>query len=172
MNFSQDIIVYLGIGGNIEPVLPRLKEALHLLSMNTHVSQLKISQFYCTSPFQMHSPHWFINTVCSFSTTLSPNDVFKMTQAIEIEFGKTPKEKNHDRNIDIDILFYGSQFYKDHELEIPHPRWKERLFVLKPLADLTQEITLRHHGKTIRYLISDFIEPLEKQSSQIISLIK
>jgi len=164
-------LVYLGIGGNLGSVLPRLKDALHALSMQPAVSQLTISRFYRSAPFQMSSQHWFINAVCSFLTSLSPTEVFKMTQAIEKEFGKTLQEKNQDRNIDIDFLFYGTHFYKDHELEIPHPRWRERLFVLKPLADLTSEIILRHHGKTIRYYIPDFIHPLADHSCQIISLI-
>ena len=47
---------------------------------------------------------------------------------------------NGPRTIDIDILLYGSVIMKTDELEIPHPRYRERRFTLAPLAELEPPI--------------------------------
>ena len=50
---------------------------------------------------------------------------------------------NGPRTIDIDILLYGSAIVKSEELEIPHPRYRERRFVLAPLAELQPTCAIR-----------------------------
>jgi 2-amino-4-hydroxy-6-hydroxymethyldihydropteridine diphosphokinase len=163
---------YLGLGGNIGEVLPRLQLALHLLTHQTSITHLKISHFYHTAPFQVDSPFWFINAVCSFQTSLKPVEIFHLTQHIEFQLGKVPKSKNSSRPIDIDLLFYGDQIYQTKDLEIPHPRWKERLFVLVPLADLTPEIIIRKERNVEHYVLQDLIQPLRAQSSQDFYLLE
>ena len=148
--------VYLGLGGNQGDVLSRLKQALTMLSNTPLVSDLKISHFYQTAPIQVDNPGWFVNAVCSFWTPMTLQEVFKMTQLIEIQLGKVKKPKSGDRPIDIDILFYGIEICNESGLEIPHPRWKERLFVLIPLADLTNEIFLQMENGLIRHLVLGF----------------
>lgn len=164
--------IYLSLGGNEGQVLLCLKQALALLSSQPAVANFKFSHFYHTAPLQVDSPHWFVNAVCSFQTLMTPHAIFKMTQAIEIQFGKTPKPKHASRPIDIDFLFYGDQIWEEDELEIPHPRWKERLFVLMPLADLTPEVIFQGKGGIERYLLRDLIQPLLTQSSQMIYLLE
>lgn len=165
--------VYLGLGGNLGNALFRLQLAFSLLhSKKDSVSQLKISHYYRTAPQYYESPHWYVNAACSFWTSLSLQEVFDMTKTIESQLGKVNKAKNADRPIDIDLLFYGKEFCRDPELEIPHPRWKERLFVLVPLADLIDEIHLEEGNLVERYLIKDLIQPLMENSGQSISLLE
>ena len=165
--------VYLSLGGNIGNAFLCLKQALALLSFEQHaIASLKISHFYQTSPLQVESLNWFVNAACSFSTNLSIQEIFKLTQNIEKQLGKIEKPKNADRPIDIDILFYGNHFYRNHELDIPHPRWKERLFVLIPLLDLTGEIFLQGERDVEHYLLPDLIQSLLLESNQTVSLLE
>ncbi len=168
----RNSMVYLSLGGNEGDVLSSLQQALTLLSLEKEIFLLKYSHFYRTAPIHTNSLCWFVNAVCSFQTSLSPNEVFKITQAIEKLLGKVPKPKNASRPIDIDILFYGDQTLQERELEIPHPRWKERLFVLIPLADLTKKILIRQLTNSKCYLLEDLIHPLLKQSTQEIYLLE
>ena len=148
---TQD--VYLSLGGNEDHSLILLQKAFAFLSTQQTVSNLKISHYYLTEPLEVDSARWFVNAACAFSTHLSCDAVFDMTCAIEKQLGKVPKSKKGDRPIDIDLLFYGQHLYKDQELEIPHPRWKERLFVLMPLADLTKDIFLHNEEGLEHYCV-------------------
>jgi 2-amino-4-hydroxy-6-hydroxymethyldihydropteridine diphosphokinase len=164
--------VYLSLGGNEGKVFQNLQKALSLLSAESAIGSLKVSRFYQTAPLNVKSPHWFINAVCSFQTALSLNALFKITQAIEIRLGKVPKPKDAPRPIDIDLLFYGDQYLREGGLEIPHPRWKERLFVLVPLVELTPEIILQSPLGIERYVLNDLIQPLLANPLQAISLLE
>lgn len=164
--------VFLSLGGNQKNPLVTIKTVLTLLASNDKISQVRFSHFYRTQPIEMVSPHWFVNAACSFWTTLGLAEVFQITQAIERQLGKMPKPKNHDRPIDIDVLFYGTQIHEDDQLKIPHPRWQERLFVLQPLADLTKEIILQDNQGVIHYFLEKMIHSLQTHEQQTISLLE
>lgn len=168
----NDSSVFLSLGGNEGNVLDRLKKALTLLSTSQEIFSLRHSHFYSTVPFQMSSPVNFVNSVCYFQTKLSPQEIFNLTQKIEVQLGKVNKPKNASRPIDIDLLFYDHLVSKSSHLEIPHPRWKERLFVLVPLADLTGEILLNEKNGCERYVIQALMQPLSKQSPLAVSLLE
>src|SRR5205814_6337226 len=102
----------------------------------------QVSKLYLTSPVsEIPQPH-YTNAACVFQTSLSAHQLFPALQTIEQKHGKTPKAKNAPRVIDIDLLFFGHESYQEEHLQIPHPRWRERLFVLVPLVDLTDHISL------------------------------
>lgn len=168
----QKTTVYLGLGGNEGQVLSSLKQALILLSHQKKIYHLKCSHFYRTAPHEVNSSLWFVNAVCSFQTDLSASAVFSLTQLIETQLNKVSKPKNASRPIDIDVLFYGNQIFNENQLQIPHARWKERLFVLVPLADLVTAVTICGVEETEHYVLQDLINPLIKQSSQEIYLLE
>lgn len=168
----QQARVYLGLGGNEGDVLSCLQQALSLLAHQKNIQDLRTSRFYHTAPFQVESPAWFINAVCSFSTFLLPQEIFAITQSIENQLGKIVKPKTAARPIDIDLLFYGNTFYQDMELEIPHARWMERLFVLVPLKDLIEEVVVQKQAGIERYVLQDLIQPLLDQSPNAVSLLE
>jgi 2-amino-4-hydroxy-6-hydroxymethyldihydropteridine diphosphokinase len=168
----KNTTIYLALGGNEGQVLTRLQLALKMLSAQKEIIHLRSSHFYRTAPHEVNSPLWFTNSVCSFQTALNLADLFTFTQSIETQLGKVAKPKDASRPIDIDLLFYGDQTYQCSELEIPHPRWKERLFVLAPLADLTQEIMIQGLKGIEHYFLQNLIDSLAAQSSQEIYLLE
>lgn len=127
--------VYIGLGSNLGDPAGMVAEALRMLEAIT--SDFTASPFYLTSPVSDLPQPDFVNAVCRFKTALSPVELFAELQKIERHLGQSPKPKNAPRLIDLDILFFGQERLLTSVLEIPHPRWKERLFVLRPLADLT-----------------------------------
>ncbi len=156
-------LVYLSLGGNEGAVAERFQKVLECLSSHPVIYHLKISPFYRTAPFEADTEEWFLNAVCSFETFLSPSEVFHFTQSIERELGKVPKDKRASRVIDIDLLFYDSRIYQDGELQIPHPRWKERLFVLVPLADLVDSITVQESLGECCYVLKEMIRIVQER---------
>ncbi len=135
--------VFLGLGGNIGDTYSVLQRALTRLELIPTVSDLAVSSFYFTSPISDIPQGPYINAVCRLKTALEPRRFFWYLQQIEQSIGRVPtKRKNAPRILDIDILFYGTEAFECPGLSIPHPRWAERLFVLRPLTDLVSSIEL------------------------------
>jgi 2-amino-4-hydroxy-6-hydroxymethyldihydropteridine diphosphokinase len=132
--------VYLGLGGNIGNTPSLLHHALQYIQTLPYIYNLRSSRFYLTSPVSQIPQKPYINAVCHFQTQLSARQLLEYLQHIEISLGKTPKPKNAPRPIDLDILLFGLEIHQDNDLEIPHPRWMDRLFVLTPLSDLASTL--------------------------------
>lgn len=133
---------YLSLGGNIGDTASIIIEAFHMIKNLKGIFNAKLSYFYKTTPVGMVNQPDFINVAISFDTNLLKEDLLLELQNIERYFKKDKKEKNGPRTLDIDILFFGNDSHQSDSLQIPHPRWQERLFVLKPLMDLTKTIIL------------------------------
>ena len=103
---------------------------------------LALSGFYETEPWGFQSENTFLNAALQLETALSPLELLKATQEIEIEMGRTQKSNGayHDRIIDIDILLYDDLVLQTPELTLPHPLMHERLFVMEPLAEIAPNV--------------------------------
>lgn len=139
-------VVYLGIGGNIGDTLSVLKHTLALISSLPGLKDFEVSSFYKTAPVSDIPQPDYLNAACRFKTELNARQLMGLLQAIEKSQGKFPKPKNVPRIVDIDILFFGIESHAAPDLEIPHPRWSERLFVVIPLLDLTSSIAIPGNG--------------------------
>ncbi len=97
----------------------------------------KQSSYYETAPWGSQSKFHHINQCVLIKTKLSANALLKQLLKIEVNLGRVRgAEKNADRLLDIDILFFNDTILKTKELELPHPRLHLRRFVLKPLLDI------------------------------------
>ena len=152
--------IYLGLGGNLKSPGKMIRKALKAVACIPGVTLLKVSRFYQTSPVGDINQSDFINAVCHLSTVLDPKILMWELQKIEMDLGKVPKGKTAPRIIDIDLLFYGTLTYLDEELEIPHPLWKKRLFVLVPLAELTSHIKITSGFGCEDFVLNDLIVSL------------
>ena len=166
----EKTLVYVGLGGNIGDSVSTLKKAIEKMAC---FDGLKCSRFYRTTPVSPISQDDYVNAVCCFTTTLSPKKLLNELQKIEKYLGKTPKVKQAPRVIDLDILFYGTQYHKGQDLEIPHPRWSERLFVLVPLSDLTHELYVPDsQGKIEQISLSEMLKIFSNIHSERVQLIQ
>lgn len=158
--------VFLSLGANLGDVKGTLQKALELIEKLPGVCDFKYSRFYETSPVTPTPQNNFMNLVTVFKTEMQPLILLQEIKNIEILLGKVPKSKEAPRPIDIDILFYGEEVYNLPELTLPHPRWKDRLFVLYPLLDLTEELSVFDEGairkKNIRKMIDNFSDLSQK----------
>jgi 2-amino-4-hydroxy-6-hydroxymethyldihydropteridine diphosphokinase len=144
--------VYVGLGGNIGDTRSVLRKTIQLISSHPRISTFEVSRFYQTSPVSHLKQPDYINAVCRFCTDMLPYDLLGFLQEVEQQLGKVSKPKFAPRIVDCDILFFGQYVIKTKELEIPHPRWQERLFVLRPLADLVKELWIPGRGEPINLM--------------------
>lgn len=130
--------LYLGLGSNLGPCAENLQKALELIDERVG-SVYRVSSFVETAPEGFSSPHIFLNAVCLVRTHLSPLRCLEETQEIERLMGRTHKSAAgvyRDRIIDIDLLMYDDVEMQTPELTLPHPRMKERDFVMLPLREI------------------------------------
>lgn len=80
----------------------------------------------------------------------TPESLLKKLQAIEKEFGRTPKKVlNEARPLDVDIISFADATRNTQQLMLPHPRAHQRRFVLQPLSELAPDLILPGQTKTI-----------------------
>ena len=146
-------IVYLGLGSNVGDRESWLQKAVDSLqSRDLHIR--RISPAYETEPQGRRNQRWFLNAVAEAETELFPLQLLRRIGKIEKELGRKRIAENAPRTIDIDILFYGNAVVSTATLEIPHPRLRERRFVLAPLADLAPDLRDPVTRRTIRELLA------------------
>jgi len=128
---------YLSLGSNLGNRYQNLLDALAAVSNQVGTVKL-ISQTYENPPVGFESEENFLNLCAEIHTELTPVALLKELNLIEKELGRTEKssEGYSSRLIDIDIILYDDVILTDSKLTIPHPHFKERLFVLKPLNDI------------------------------------
>lgn len=96
----------------------------------------------------------FVNAVAAFQTLLPAEALLAALQEIEVALGR-PKDhgKNVARPIDLDIVAYGGEQISLPNLEIPHPRMNERLFVLLPLQEIRPNFRVPGIAQSLQFLI-------------------
>lgn len=157
-------VVYVALGGNIGDTDQIFHQALQSMTGSAHDGKMECSRFYRTVPVSALAQENFLNAVCRFLTSLTPDALHKELQRIEVGLGKEPKPKESPRKIDLDLLFYGNRGHQRGGLKIPHYAWKERAFVLIPLLDLTDTIEIAG----FKYNIPELIKALPMSDSGII----
>jgi 2-amino-4-hydroxy-6-hydroxymethyldihydropteridine diphosphokinase len=146
-------IVYLGLGSNVGDREGWLRKAVDTLQ-SRDMRILRMSPVYETEPQGRRNQNWFLNAVAEAETELFPLQLLRRIGKIEKELGRKRIAQNAPRTIDIDILFYGNAVVSTAALEIPHPRLRERRFVLAPLADLAPDLRDPVTRRTIRELLA------------------
>ncbi len=85
----------------------------------------------------------------------TPESLLRQLQALEREFGRTPKKVlNEPRPLDLDLIAFGDEMRYTKELILPHPRAHQRRFVLEPLNELAPNLVLAGQTRTVSELLA------------------
>lgn len=145
--------VFLGLGSNVGERLQNLQAAVNLLDLRVG-SVLRIASVYETAPVYVEEQPPFLNTVVELDTHLTPEDLLRAIKEVEVEIGRTPRERFGPREIDIDLLLAedGTEVHSD-TLSLPHAHLTERRFVLEPLAELCPDCVI--NGRRVDDWLAD-----------------
>ena len=127
----------IALGANLGDRRANLRFGLAWLPPRVRVT--KLSPLYESAPVGVTDQPAFQNAVCLAETGLEPLPLLDYLKEIEHAAGRRPGRRWGPRPLDLDILFFGDRVIELERLTVPHPRMRERGFVLRPLADLDPE---------------------------------
>ena len=104
------------------------------------LTDVRVSSIHETAPEGVDEPQPdYLNAVVAGTTTLSPHELLQALLDIERERGRTRESFRASRTLDLDLILFGDEVISTPELTVPHPRYKERQFVTKPLSEVWEE---------------------------------
>ena len=148
--------IYLALGSNLGNKSGNLLRAASYIAEK--IGKISaVSSIYETKPQGFESENDFLNQMVCVETQLSPHNILSITQSIEKTMGRTEKTSRsyRDRIIDIDLIAYDDLILRTENLQLPHPLFHQRRFVLEPFNEIAP----------------DFVHPvLHKKVSELLSL--
>lgn len=139
--------VAIALGSNLGDSASLLQMALTALNREDGITLAHVSLLYQTAAVGPPQPD-YLNLCAILHTTLSPCELLNCLLQVEQRFGRVRRERWGPRSLDLDLLLYGDRIIDQPDLQVPHPRMRDRAFVLVPLADIA----------------SDWVEPITQQT--------
>lgn len=147
MNRPDDPVeAALGLGGNLGDPPAAMATALRTLDGRPDTAVAAVSALYRTPPWGKTDQARFFNACALVRTALSPEALLDACLRIERGMKRVRGERWGPRTIDIDILYFGEEV-RTGRLTLPHPRMRERAFVMVPLADIAAQRLMA--GRTV-----------------------
>jgi 2-amino-4-hydroxy-6-hydroxymethyldihydropteridine diphosphokinase len=149
----KDVTVVVAVGSNLgdrrahlEFAVARLREFLH---------DVRVSTFIETAPVDVPDAQPpYLNAVAVGKTSLAPEVLLSRLLAAERDRGRERPSLRAARTLDLDLILYGDLVMSTPGLDIPHPRFREREFVLRPLAAIVPEVIDPVTGLTAEQLLA------------------
>ena len=101
----------------------------------------------------------FLNAAATGESTLSAPAILDVLLAVEQGFGRERPDARAPRTIDLDLILYGEDVMTTTGLTVPHPRFRERRFVLEPLAEIASDWIDPVTGKPVGELLAELAGP-------------
>lgn len=144
----------IALGSNIGDSHAILSGAIDALAQTQGIQVLSKSSWYRTKAVGPPQPD-YLNGCVLLQVEMIPELLLEILLKIENNFGRTRRERWGARTLDLDILLYSNRIIETPKLQIPHPRMRERAFVLVPLVEIAPDWIEPVSGLTIKELIKD-----------------
>lgn len=149
--------VYIALGSNIGDREKYLLDAIKKINRHPSIEVVNISSIYETDPIGYTDQDLFLNMVINVNTDLTASELLFSLQDIEKQLDRKREVKWGPRTLDLDILLFNYENIEAEQLIVPHPRMHERAFVLIPLFELNNDISI----PTLDEPISTIIDQLQ-----------
>ncbi len=146
---------YVAFGSNIGDGKKNIEDAAQALNLVPGITLEALSTVIETKPWGYEQQDNFCNACARLRVDISPEVLLGVCLGIEAAMGRVRMFTNGPRVIDIDVIMYGEEVRNTKELILPHPRMKERDFVLVPLYEIAEN--------AIKSRINEMIEALEEK---------
>jgi 2-amino-4-hydroxy-6-hydroxymethyldihydropteridine diphosphokinase len=150
---AAGVEIAIALGSNVGDRRATLNSALEAL--RPWVRNLRASSFHDTPYVGTDVQPSVLNGVVIGVTALEPQALLERLLAIEQDFGRTRPYGGAPRTLDLDLILYGNSVIDEPGLVVPHPRFRERRFVLEPLAEIAPDRVDPVSGRTMAELLRD-----------------
>lgn len=147
----------IALGSNLGDRASHLAFAVQRL--RHYLSDVQVSSWHDTAPVGVAPQPNFLNGAVVGRTALTPRALLLTLLAIEWERGRERPHAGAPRTLDLDLILYGERVVDEPGVRVPHPRFRERLFVLEPLAEIAGQWIDPETGRTIQELCTARREP-------------
>jgi 2-amino-4-hydroxy-6-hydroxymethyldihydropteridine diphosphokinase len=119
------------------------------------LSHFRLSTIIETAPLGAGTEHdpLYLNAVGVGESDLPARELLEALQGIEAHAGRTRPYENAPRTLDLDLILVGDEIVDEKGLAVPHPRFRDRRFVLEPLAEVASDLRDPITGLTARELV-------------------
>lgn len=145
---QEEAEVALGLGSNLGDRAAHLRRGVEGLSAVLRITS--VSAVYRSAAVGWEDQPDFLNAVILGSTLLGPRTLLEEALRVEAAEGRRRSFPNAPRVLDLDIVLWGDLVLRTPDLTIPHPRWRERSFVLAPLAEVAPDMVDPETGRTVQ----------------------
>ena len=152
---SKPSAVAIALGSNLGDRETYLRHGVGTLRGTGMLLHLRVSSFIETEPVGVVGQPPYLNGVLIAETTLSARGVLDLLLDTEHQFGRVRPFERAPRTLDLDLILFGEERIEEPGLVVPHPRFRERLFVLEPLAEVAPGWIDPATGKTISALLRE-----------------
>ena len=144
--------VAVALGSNLGDREGQLRSAIGALGSSLH--HLRVSTFHDTEPVGVGPQPTFLNAAAVGETALSARALLDTLLAVEQQFGRERPFPGAPRTLDLDLILYDEAIIDDAPvLVVPHPRFRERRFVLEPLSEIAPDWRDPVTGRTVEELL-------------------
>jgi len=150
--------VAVALGSNLGDRHATLTAAVERLSRLLH--NIRVSTFIETSPegAGLETQPLYLNGAVVGETELPSRQLLNALLQIEGDFGRERPFPSAPRTLDLDLILAGGEVVDEEGLTVPHPRFRARLFVLKPLAEVGGDLEDPITGQTVDELLRAALE--------------
>jgi 2-amino-4-hydroxy-6-hydroxymethyldihydropteridine diphosphokinase len=157
MKARTSVEIGLSLGSNLDQRLEHLREATRRITLLPGTHLLAKAPIYETEPVDVKEEYRhleYLNTVIIIESTMDLDAFSSAIHKIEADMGRVrTDDRNAPRVIDIDVLYADNVERNDGVLNLPHPKWAHRRFVLQPLADVRPFLHLPGEPRPVSELL-------------------
>jgi 2-amino-4-hydroxy-6-hydroxymethyldihydropteridine diphosphokinase len=150
----REVSVAIALGSNLGDRASHLRAAIG--DLHRILNNVRVSSFIDTEPVDVGPQPRFLNAAAAATTTLDAPALLARLLGIEGAHGRRRPAPGAARTLDLDLILYGDAIIDEPGLVVPHPRFRQRAFVLDPLAEIAPELIDPVTGKTIAALRLEF----------------
>lgn len=152
----------VSIGSNLGDRAAAVRFAVERIA--TFVDDLTLSPIIETEPEGAGLEHQppYLNAVAAGETSLGARELLERLLAIEREFGRSRPAPKAPRTLDLDLVLLGDSILDEPGLQVPHPRFRERFFVLGPLAEIAPEMRDPVSGRRVAELLRALLRDADR----------